>query len=189
LHENTVGQGLFVEDFKNDGKKDSPLSRIGWHANYGATGKAVSESNTGFAQGPVFSWVDYIVYDLDPVQFGAAPFLLWTDKAAAGSIDEVSSIGFSMKTDGGPADLKIAIRVDDAWYVSQNVLNPEGAGWTTHAVDVHTAAWNRLSFIPEKHLAEEGAARLPGSGTITAVGVFDADETSVKTRVDNFIVR
>ncbi len=189
FHKIAAVDGLFVETFQNDNKTDSPLSQIGWHANYGTSGNPVSESNTSFARGPVLSWVDYIVYKLDPSVFGSKPLLLWTDKAAAGSIDKVSSIRVSLKNDEGTADLKIAIKVDDAWYVSQDVLNVGVSGWTVHTLDVHAVSWNKLSFVPDRELAEGSAASLPGLGTIKAVGVFDVDETGVKTRIDNLIVR
>ncbi|MCF7817038.1 MAG: glycoside hydrolase [Kiritimatiellales bacterium] len=181
--------GAYEVNFTNDDKADGPISQVGWHANYDADGKAVSESNSGLLRGPVLSWVDYIVYDLDAATFGSKPLLLWTDNASFGSIDKISSFSVSLKNDEETADLKVAIKVDDAWYVTQDVLNAGVSKWTVHTLDVHSVSWNTLSFIPGSELAEGGKISLPASGAITAIGIFDANETSVKTRIDRIMVQ
>ena len=181
--------GMYEENFTNDGTADVPIRQIGWHANYGAAGKAIAESNSGLSKGPVLSWVDYIVYDLHAATFGSEPLLIWTDKASFGSIDKISSFSVSLKNDEETADLKVAINVEDAWYVTQDVLNAGVSKWTDHTLDVHSVSWNRLSFVPGSELAEGGGISLPASGTITAIGIFDASETSVKTRIDHIIIQ
>jgi hypothetical protein len=181
--------GAFEENFKNDGTVDALVSQIGWKANYGTGGAAVSESNASFVNGPVLSWVDFIVYKLDPAVFGSKPFLLWTDKTSFGVIDRISCIKVSLKNDEQTADLKVAIKVDDKWYVTKEVLNAGVADWTVHTLNVHSVSWNALSFIPGQMLVEGGAIRLPASGTVQAIGIFDADETGVKTRVGRFVIQ
>ena len=54
-------------------------------------------------------------------------------------------------------------------------------------MDVHLVSWNKLSFVPGSELSEASTFSLPPSGTLGAIGIFDANETSMKTRIDNII--
>ncbi|MCF7817319.1 MAG: hypothetical protein K9M54_05495 [Kiritimatiellales bacterium] len=174
---------VFHETFDNPGATDAGIASVGWHANSGSTGTALSESNTSLANGPVVSGGDYLIYGLTT----PANLLTWTETTGIGSISDVLKISVSVRNDQPTADLKVAIQVDGAWFVTQDVANsPTVSNWVPVNFAVQDIAWNALSFVSGSTLVEGGSASLPSSGTVNAVGVYDA--VSSKVRFDDFKV-
>ena len=179
---------VFQETFPNSGE-DTNLATIAWHANVGATA-VVQDNNKAYSVSPILSVADYIF--TRPSDSGN-PWLAWTDKAsisAIGSISSVTNISVSLRNGSAIEDLKIALKVNDAWYVSQTVLNsPSESSFVTVGIAVQSVAWNHLDFVPGSNLGEGSAVALPASGTVQAVGVFDASTTASKAvRIDNYTV-
>lgn len=193
----TAGADLiFHEDFDSLGE-NSTLTLVEWHANYGASATGVNESNTDFNNGPIVSGSNgsdgkttgFYFYDFDG--FGGQPVLHWTEKQASfGTIDNLTTVSFFLNNQSTSADFKVALKVESDWFVSQDVFNATG-GWAEQSLDVQTASWNSLTFISGSSLSEGGAASLPLSGTVTAVGIFDASGTSGysgRSRIDSYVV-
>ncbi len=176
---------VFLENFSNP-VADAPLSNIGWHANIGAEGTSVDTNSNGLA-GPILSGGDYIFYRVDA---SGIPVLSWTDNTAVESIwsiNYIANISVKLRNDNASENLKIALKVNDAWYVSQAVLN--GTENNEVGMDVQSVAWNHLDFVPGSRLVEGGEVALPASGTVQAVGVFDESTTASKAvRIDNYTV-
>jgi hypothetical protein len=174
---------LFQETFENPGLADANIATIGWHANSGSTGTVLSEANTLLANGPVVSSVDFIVYGLTV----PTNLLTWKETTDIGSIRGVTNISVEVRNEETNADLKVAIKVDNDWYVTQNVMNSVvSAIWKTNSINVQTVSWNTLTFVSGSTLAEGGAVSLPSSGTVNAIGIYDA--VSSRVRFDTFIV-
>jgi hypothetical protein len=190
-----VTEVIFREDFTE--YSDTSLQDFGgWHAYYTSDAASVDESNEDFNEGVIISGSigatgtnGFLFYDYDG--FGGQPVLIICDKQASfGSIDAVTTINFSLYNQSGTANFKVALKVDEVWYVSQDVFN--ATSWTEQSLDVQTALWNSLTFVAGSSLSEGGAASLPLSGTVTSVGIFDASGTSGysgRSRIDTYIVR
>ena len=181
---------VFQENFDNSGS-DGPLTLVGWHGYYGATAISVDEANTDYNNGPIISSSDFMFYDMDTL--GGNPYLLFTDEAASfGSIDSVTNISFLLRNQSSSENIKVAIRVEGDWYVSQDVFNsPNSTDWAEQNLAVQDALWNSLTVVAGSSLTEGGSASLPLSGTVTAVGIFDASGTSSTyspVRMDSFVV-
>jgi len=168
----------------------------GWHAFYTSSGISVDESNTDFYNGPIIAGAigdggknGFLLYQYDA--FEGEPVLIFSDKQASfGTVGMVTNITFSLYNQSVAAHFKVAIKVDEDWYVSQAVFNGSGT-WTGQSLDVQSAQWNSLNFTPGSILSEGGAATLPLSGTITSVGLFDASGISGyigRTRIDSYVV-
>lgn len=171
---------------------NSGISAIGWHSNLGSTGTAANENNLdGFVSPLVVAAASgYIFYNL-PTNYTGTPVLNWTDAGSFGSIGNITSIQATLVNNSVTEDLKFAIKVDGAWYVSQTVYNSPLAGGTypTNAViNVQSAAWNSLVLDPGTTLAEGGAASLPLFGTVQAVGIFDTSDSNSRVRYYDFTV-
>ena len=163
----------FQERFDNPGA-DAGLQLVDWKANLGSAGTTINTNNADFTAGPIISSEDYLFYRLD-VSFESDPILSWTEKAEFGEINAVSSIDVTLRNDNSAEDLKVALKVAGAWYVTQDVLNNDlNTVAKLQRVNVQTAAWNHLDFEADSTLAEGGAASLPSSGLVQAVGIFDA---------------
>ncbi len=185
---------IFREDFTK--YSDTSLQDFGgWHAYYTADAVSVDESNEDFNAGVIISGSigatgtnGFLFYDYDG--FGGQPVLIMCDKQASfGSIDALTTIKFSLYNQSGTANFKVALKVDDDWYVSQDVFN--ATSWTEQSLAVQTALWNSLGFVAGSSLVEGGAASLPFSGTVTSVGLFDASGTSGysgRSRMDTYVV-
>ena len=168
---------IFQEDFYNSGS-DGPLTLVSWHGYYGATAALIDETNTDYNNGPIVSSADFLIYDMDTL--GGKPYLLFTDEVTSfGSVGSVTNIGFLLKNQSSSENIKVAIRVEGDWYVSQDVFNsPNSTDWAEQNLAVQGALWNSLTVSAGSSLSEGAAAILPLSGTVTAVGIFDASGTS-----------
>ncbi|MFA7370059.1 MAG: hypothetical protein WC334_10475 [Kiritimatiellales bacterium] len=121
------------------------------------------------------------------------PVLVWTEDIAATnivSIGNVTNFQFTLGTQNTNEAVKIAIKVNNAWYVSRTVFNGNGdnALTQTNKLAVQSAVWNTLNFISGSVLSE-GTATNMGSGRVQAIGLFDASTTITnRLRIDNVIV-
>jgi hypothetical protein len=170
---------VFEETFSNAGT-DAPLTNISWNANIGTNGTSYTGSSGSY--GPILSSQDYLfTRPVSTSGLGGAPMLAWTEKEAVGSIGDIASdmiITAELRNENTAEDLKFVIRVGTSWFVSRRVFNVSDISTTTSiGVAVQYSDWNSLDFVAESTLAEGEAADLPSSGTITAVGVFDAGLT------------
>ncbi len=176
---------VFSETFTNP-DPDAPLANIDWHANIGLDGMSVDTNNKG-SVGPILSVSDYIFYRMGSSD---VPVLSWTDKDdvdCIGPIGYVDTVSLKLRNDDAAEDLKVALKVNGSWFVSQAVLN--GTANAVVSLDVQSAAWNSLDFVPDSQLVEGGAAALPAAGAVQAIGIFDAASTSGSAvRIDNVTV-
>jgi hypothetical protein len=151
----------------------------------------VDEDSNDWSLNPIISGGDYIFYNLSSTS--SDPVFTWTDKAsvsAIGAISGVTNIILTLRNQSPAEDLKVALQVGGSWYVSQDVFNTTAANANT-VVDlaVQSGSWNSLSFISGTTLSEGGAVSLPLSGTVDALGVFDASDTAtMRVRVVDFTV-
>jgi hypothetical protein len=171
-------QPLYQKDFDNSTGTDAALSDLDWQANYGPDGTAFpGNGGTGtFTNEPVVSTGDYVIYSLqNTYEPDPAPVFCWTDSETSyGSIGSVGTVSMYMRNSTTNADLRVALKIDDNWYVAEQQFNSSGAGvWTYAALGIHNISWESLSFTPGSSLALGGATSLPASGTITAIGVYD----------------
>jgi hypothetical protein len=179
---------VFLENFNNPGS-DTGISIVDWHVNYGPSGIVFNESNKDISVGPIISSAGFLTYNGFSV---GEPILIWTDKNPPISPSRnITNVTFSIYNQNGSINLKVAFRVDDLWYVSQDVFNATGS-WTGQSLDVKAASWNRLTFNPGSLLSEGDEVGWPSSGTVTAVGIFDAaggpSGYAGRVRFDNFAV-
>jgi hypothetical protein len=179
----------FLETFENPLTKDTDLATIAWHANAGTTA-VVKDTNKMTSDGPILAVSDLIF--IRPSTSGY-PWLAWTDSAsvaAIGNIANVKNISATLRNGSATEDLKIALKINDVWYVSRAVMNSPPEANTVINVAVHSVGWNSLNFVSGSTLSEGGSTTLPLSGTVQAIGVFDASTTSgAAVRVDNFTVQ
>jgi hypothetical protein len=176
---------IFFETFDNP-EADAPLSDIGWYGNKTTLGTAYD--GTAFGTGLILSSTDCLFTRVDAALDGE-PLLGWTDKSTFGTIDEIYSVGFSLKNKNIAEDVKVAFKVDGSWYVSQEVFNnTESEVSSTIKIPLQSLSWNSLDFISGSSLVEGGPAILPSTGDLQAVGVFNASATAGVSsfRVDNY---
>ena len=178
---------VFFERF-GTGPADVALSTVDWHANVGSTATGYDDSRV-FTSNPIASMADFLFCRLS---HSGVPWLGWTDKASIadiGDIGSVTNITVDLKNNSASENLKIALKVNNEWYVSQEVLNnPDTLQFYTVRIAVQSVSWNRLVFVSGSTLAEGGSVSLPSSGNVQAIGIFDASSTSDSVRVDNFTV-
>jgi hypothetical protein len=176
---------VFSESFLNP-DPDAPLANIGWHANVGLDGMSVDANSSG-SVGPILSVGDYIFYRMGSSD---VPVLSWTDHEdvdSIGPIGYVETVSLKLRNDNAAEDLKVALKVNGSWIVSQAVLN--GTANAVVSLDVQSAAWNSLDFVSGSQLAEGSAVALPTSGAVQAIGIFDAATTSGSAvRIDDVTV-
>jgi hypothetical protein len=189
------GDVIFVESFTQSGT-DAPIQNHGWHAHYSANATSVEETTVDFYVGPIISksvgavtGTGFYIHQVEA--FAGEPSLHWTAKESSfGEIEDITNITFWLYNQSSGANLKVALRVENDWFVSQDVFNATGT-WAQQSLAVQTAAWNTLSFTAGTLLSEGGAISLPTLGTVTAVGIFDASGISGyngRTRIDEYTV-
>lgn len=171
-------QTIYQKDFNNSTGTDAALSDLDWQANYGTDGTAFpGNGGTGtFTNEPVVSTGDYVIYSLqNTYEPDPAPVFCWTDSETSyGSIGSAGTVSMYIRNSTTNADLRVALKIDDNWYVAGQRFNSSGAGvWTYAALGIHNISWESLTFTPGSSLAIGGATSLPVSGTITAFGVYD----------------
>jgi len=183
---------VYSNSFVNATGANTNLAYIGWHSNTGATA-TVMDANASTVGGvcPVLSSSSYVYFS--PGTAGS-PWLAWTENAAVsaiGGIQYVTNISMSVNNNSATEDLKFAIKVGGAWYVSQTVFNsPTVGSMVTTSVAMQSISWNSLNFVSGTTLAQGGAASLPLTGAVQAIGVFDASTTAAKgVRFDNILIQ
>ncbi|MFA7370058.1 MAG: hypothetical protein WC334_10470 [Kiritimatiellales bacterium] len=179
---------VFMETFENPlTGTDTDLATVAWHVNIGATA-AVKDSCKVPGVGPALGMNDQIFFRLGVT---GSPLLIWTEKASVGDISNVTNVSITVRNGSASEDLKIAFKINGSWYVSQAVLNsPTEDDSYTVGIAVQSVGWNKLTFVSGSILSEGGAAALPSSGAVQAVGIFDASTTTGKAnRIDDFTVQ
>ncbi|MCF7818229.1 MAG: hypothetical protein K9M54_10140 [Kiritimatiellales bacterium] len=173
---------------------NSGIAAVGWHSNLGSIGTAANENNLDGFVSPVIvaGSSGYLFYNL-PTNYTGTPVLNWTDEGSFGPIGKIISMHATLVNNSITEDLKFAIKVDGAWYVSLTVYNSPvpgggGASVTNVAIDVQSVLWNSLVLDPGTTLAEGGAASLPLFGTVQAVGIFDTSDSNNRVRYYDFVV-
>jgi hypothetical protein len=173
---------------------NSGISAVGWHSNLGSTGIAANETLLDGSNSPlvVATSGGFLFHKPAGIYIGT-PILNWTDEFAFGAINTITNMSASIINNITTEDLKFAIKVDGAWYVSQTAYNSPvggggGASRTNITINVQSALWNSLILNPGTTLAEGGAASLPLSGAVQAVGIFDASASGSQVRYENFNV-
>ena len=180
---------VFSEKFDNSTGTDAALSTIGWKANLDSTAVVAGTSAVATAT-PVVSVNNHMFFLPPGATPAGRPVLIWTDKRRVEKIGKLSSVTnfhFVLGTQNTSEAVKVAVKVNDAWYVSRTVFNGNGDNALTQTNDfaVQGAAWNSLNFVSGSVLEEAGEAVLPMSEPVQAVGFFDASRTSAnRLRID-----
>lgn len=169
-----IGQVFFLEEFGNTLGADTSLDSIGWHANVGTDAQNL-DSSASYIDGPILSGASMMFFR--PGSTVGIPWLGWTDVTTACNISDVTNVNIRLSNDNLSEDLKIALKIDGGWYVSQDVVNNPELGWNYVNLDVKASGWNSLTFVSGVALSEGSAVSLPSSGMVQAVGVFDAATT------------
>ena len=168
---------------------DTNLAYLGWHSNTGATATVMDTNKLG-GNGPILSSGDLVF--TRPGTTGN-PWLAWSENAAVsaiGGIQYITNISMSVNNGSATEDLKFAIKVGGSWYVSQTVFNSPSEAFVKISVAMPSLSWNSLNFVSGTTLAEGGAASLPLTGAVQAIGVFDASTTNTKgARFDNILIQ
>lgn len=174
----------YEDDFLNPGS-DAPLTNANWNANIGTNGTVYTGSSG--TTGPILSGASFI-FHRPASTAGGTPVLAWTEEAGVSqAISQVTNLAMTLRNTIATEDVKFAIRVDGDWYVSQDAFNSPTEVTTPVSLAVQAAGWNELDFTADSILAEGSSVSLPSSGTMTAVGIFDASTTaSMAIRADDF---
>jgi len=173
---------FFEEDFFNAGG-NMGVSNLNWHAN-GTAGAVLDEGAWEWYEAPIIAAGDYLAYNITN---SPAPMFCWTEKESSfGQIENTVQVTLALKNASISADLKLALKVNDTWYVSQEVLNnPVGNTLADVSLAVQSASWNSLDFVSGVSLFEGGPTNLPVAGALQAVGFFEMTATDT-VRVYNY---
>jgi hypothetical protein len=178
---------LFQETFPNESGQNQALSVIEWKANVTAMAKDRSAS-ANWRNNPIVSGHKFLFFKAEGATIGQ-PWLAWTDKADVfdvGCIGNVTYISAKFNNDVSAEEVKIALKVNENWYVSQQGLR--GTGRILENLEIQSASWNSLTFVPGVSLIEGTPSALPSSGKVQAIGVFQASATSDRIRISDLIV-
>jgi hypothetical protein len=178
---------MFQESFTNSRSVDTGLDQVDWRVNLGP-GAVTMEGNPRGSAGPILSLNEYVFFN--PNQDNAnKPWVVWTEKESVSGVGEIGgvdrvSLGLSNENATGE-DVRIALKIDEVWYVSDDVLN--GNGNTIASIDIKASTWRRLILIPDTKLAVGEGVPLPSSGKVQAVGVFnEGTEQGSRVRINLF---
>jgi len=171
---------VYEQTFDNP-EGNQPLTNVNWNANVGSSG--TTYTSTGGAVAPILSGSDFLYTDM------VGEWLGWTADASFGSFNNLVNISMSLSNANLDEDLQVAIKVDGSWYVSQKVFNNSVSNVWQHglSLEIQSAAWNNLAFVPNSTLAVGDAVTNALSGAVQAVGVYDFGSDN-KTRMDDFTV-
>ncbi len=174
LHQNpgtTAWTGHWWEDDGAAGTDDDHLESFEQF-----TGAPSSYSSPGAnRRAPVILSSDLVFFINDPSYAAGDAVILWRaiDLGLAGNL---YAINFSEGCNATDENLRIAIQAGGQWYASDAVYNPSATNvQTQHSLLMASAAWRTLNFGTEGTgmLSLGGAASVPGSAAVTAVGLFD----------------
>jgi len=115
--------------------------------------------------------------------------------------DNLDSISFRMANANTGDTVRLALKIDGAWYVTEAtyavaVASASGGDWSaaetkTLAFAKTASLWRDLTFVPGSSLAAAGAARgtdLP-DGTITGYGIYSPATPLGNVRVRDFEIK
>jgi len=160
----------------------------------------LGDPNAGTDRGYIFSNTQF-------AQDPESRSIFWTEQIAANPVDiaDIVSVTWMQGNQNAPAgfgdQLRVALRVNDSWYVSA-LADPQtqhvwGDGEFASNAQLITfsfagAGWETLnfngSFSGNGTVMERGSsATLPGTGSVQAVGLF-FDEVNETRRFDTFTV-
>lgn len=183
----------YMEPFENLGGGHAGISSAGWKANWGSGANVANESNTSTGGGPIIA--TFSGPDGDPGIFWLGNFnrnqrwMYWTEIQTFGDITQIGRITFDLRNSHPGENLRVALRIDGNWYVSEEVFNnPVEADWESQSLILSESAFLNLSFSSGSTLGTPGGVTaLPGSGEVTAVGLYNANMLNT-IRIDNFAV-
>jgi len=133
-------------------------------------------------------------------------YLYWTEELAsllAADVtldpDAVDLISFDTGQSSAAYVSRVALRIDDQWFVSADFDNPAGTSafthsggsgtWQTNVLNFGAAEWAALAFEPGTTLLMGTTEVSLPAGRITAFGIYqDAFTHYVNARFDNFTI-
>ena len=111
--------------------------------------------------------------------------------------ENLASVSFQMANASTADTVRLAVKIDSAWYVTDttyavSAASSTGADWTAAetkmiAFSKDAALWRDLTFVPGGSLSAAGAARganLP-SGTIAGWGIYSPRQPAGNVRIRN----
>ena len=214
------GGAAYREIFPNDTGPGATLASEGWKTHYGSgatatAGPVIQQNNAPTAYG-----ADRAPVNSDPQDTGATAgylnnyggpttsdgYLYWTEELAsvlAPAVflepDGVDLISFDSRMNSASYVSRVALKIDDAWFVSADFDNPTGTSafthtagsgaWQTNVLDFDTAEWTTLTFDPGNTLLKGTTEFSLPDGRITAFGIYqDTHVSTTNARFDNFTI-
>lgn len=163
---------------------------IGWSANYSSSATAFDTSSTNTGLSPVAysntsAGTDPVkgYFFLQNTTQPAKPSFYWVDGLSLGSASDFDHIEFDLKVDSIYELLQMTLKIGSNWYVSTNTFTTATSAW---ALDLTStgSTWNALNFTDGVSMSIGSVVTLPTSGTITGVGVYNANHNN-GIRIDN----
>jgi len=111
--------------------------------------------------------------------------IYWTEEYQSLSSAQLTGASF-MSKNGATADLmRVALRIDDDWFVSSQTLTQNTANvWENKTLSISGTTWRSLSFSPGS-LGAPGSVVPLASGVVTGFGVYSDNKSSAQ-RIDSF---
>ena len=214
------GGAVYREIFPNDDGSDASLASEGWNAHYGSTATPTTGPIIQHNNAPTAYDADRVPVNSDPHDTGVTAgylnnhggptttdgYLYWTEELASVlpaavylDPDRVDLISFDARQNSASYVTRVALQIDDQWFVSADFDNPAGTSafthsagsgtWQTNVLDMDTAEWAALTFDPDSTLSiGTTEVWLPG-GRITAFGIYqDTHVSTTNARFDNFTI-
>lgn len=176
----------YSEYFTNPGATtaadDKPLNTIGWSANYGVTATVHNVSSNNASVSPILSWVNFMFNNASS-SAGTSSFV-WIDGLSAGSATQFDSVRFTLQNESTAENIKIALQIGGAWYVTNTSYNNNVANITSATISTAGSSWNFLDFTYGVEMGIGSATSLPITGSITGVGIYD-ESRAARIRFDN----
>ncbi len=102
----------------------------------------------------------------------------------------VESVSFALRNQSTTENVRVALEFGAGnWAVATDIFNnASNAVWSNLSLDVASASWNTLNFVPSTTLSLGASATLP-SGDLTGIGFYLTDITAnSQVRIDTVSV-
>jgi len=188
---------IFSEPFANPSHKNLDVQAAGWWI-HKSGGKVSDEALLSYVPHPSDPAVearaanapdqDTYILTMDPQS--KVNYLFWTEKFTVDTSRwRPVRIGFDQRHNQPKQRVRVAVRIDDAWFASDRITRHAANAdtWIDVELDLRQATWHRLRFEPGVELSLDASADLP-AGDITAFGVLFENRRDYKLRIDNFYI-
>ncbi|HOM16423.1 MAG TPA: PEP-CTERM sorting domain-containing protein [Thermoguttaceae bacterium] len=201
---NTItGTTIYAEFFPNNTGTSQPLSTVAWRQHMGNDGSETPVGNMAH----VAAWAsipNVTAVNSNPANssqngytygegISGQPMIVWTEEYALPPAHRPTAARwYTWYPANDPLTLKLAVRIEGmGWYVTEQdaswVADGADPGWRLLELDLTTAAWKQLNFVPGSVLGVGASVPALPLGRVTAFGVFE-DSYAQAVRIDNFVL-